>query len=408
LPLFAQSFQDLITDSVEDLVSRTNITRLSAGSIARALLESVNIRLSEAYDSFDINLARAFVSTAPGQYLDLIGILLGITRESSVSANVNATTQVVKFYVDSGTFGNINGGNPIPIPQNTTLSTGSSSTGTLYRTTEQITLPTGQSVTWCSVEAIAPGEDSNVGSNSLIYHSFTGYTQYTNETLKVTNIHQIATGKNLESDANFKFRITNRVLEGQAANQTALRLAALSTEGVADVIMIPRYKGIGTYGIIIKSITPTVSQNLIDAVTANVLSVAAYGDVPFVMGPREIGLSMTISVHYDARLPEEELTQIESDLDSSVTSYVNNLDIGDTFNMDRMVSNLFRVSDRITNFGETGKSIDELFVYLPSALDDNKTRETLLGNYIAAEDERVIMEPDVSQPITLNRVYTRR
>jgi len=408
LPLFAKSFQDLITDSIEDLASRTNITRLSAGSIARALLEAINIRLEEIYNSFDINLARAFVSTAPGQYLDLIGILLGVTRESSVSANVDADTQVVKFYVDSGTFGDINAGNSIVVEQNRTLSTSPNGGGTLYRTIEQITLPASQSTTWCAVEAITPGEDSNIGSNSLIYHNFTGYTQYTSETLKVTNIHQIASGKNLESDANFKFRITNRVLEGQAANQTALRLAALSTEGVADVIMIPRYRGIGTYGIIIKSITPIVSQSLIDAVTANVLAVAAYGDMPFIMGPREIGLSMTISVHYDARLSEEELIQIENDLDSSVTNYVNNLDIGDTFNMDRMVSNLFRVSDRITNFGETGKPIDELFVYLPSDLDDNKVRETLLGNYIAASDERVIIEPSISVPIILNRVYTRR
>ena len=405
MPLFAKSFQELITDSVEDLVSRTNITRLSAGSIARALLESVNIRLGEAYDLFDINLARAFVSTAPGQYLDLIGILLGITRQSSVSANVDADTQTVKFYVESGTFGDINGGNSILVPQGTILSTGPSSSGTLYRTTEQITLLAGQSVAWCSVEAIAPGEDSNVGSNSLVYHNCTNYTQYTSETLKVTNIHQIASGKNLESDANFKFRITNRVLEGQAANQTALRLAALSTEGVADVIMIPRYRGIGTYGIIIKSITPTVSQSLIDAVTANVLAVAAYGDVPFVMGPREVGLSMTILVYYDSHLSEEELTQVERDLDSSVTDYVNNLDIGDTFNMDRMVSNLFRVSDRIVRFGETSKPIDELYVYLPSYLDDNKTRETLLGNYIAAENERVIIEPSISTPVTLNRMY---
>ena len=68
----------------------------------------------------------------------------------------------------------------------------------------------------------------------------------------------------------------------------------------------------------------------------------------------------------------------------------------------------YNLGNAYEKMGETGKAIDELFVYLPSVLDDNKTRETLLGNYIAAEDERVIMEPDVSQPITLNRVYTRR
>jgi len=86
MPLFSRSFQELMTDTISDLAQNTNITRLSPGGVARAILEAVNKRLNEAYDVFDLNLARAFVSTAPGQFLDLIGSLLGVSRESSVAA----------------------------------------------------------------------------------------------------------------------------------------------------------------------------------------------------------------------------------------------------------------------------------------------------------------------------------
>jgi uncharacterized phage protein gp47/JayE len=408
MPLFARSFQELMTDSIEDLASNTNITRLSAGGFARALLEAVNKRLAEVYEVFDLNMARAFVSSAPGQYLDMIGLLLGVTRESSVAANVTTDTQVIKFYVDTGTFGTINGGSDILVPQGTILSTRTAGAGITYRTIEEATLPLGQNSAWIAAEAAIPGEEANVGSGSLLYHDFTDYTDSDSSTLLVTNVHPISNGKNFESDANYRFRIVNRALEAEAANLTAIRLAALSTPGVADVILIRRYRGIGTFGVIIQSILPVVSTTLIEAVTANVAQVQAYGEIAYIRAPRETGISMKLVVHYNRRLSENELLEIEDDLKRSITEEINGLDIGDTFYVNKLVANLFMVSDEIANFGETGQPIKELYVHKESQLEDNRVRQKLLGDHVPESDERVIVEPSLSVPITLERQYVRR
>lgn len=408
MPLFARSFQELMTDSLEDLAQNTDVTRLSAGGIARALLEAMNLRLAEAYEIFDLNLARAFVSSAPGQYLNLIGALLGVTRESAIAANVTEDTQVIKFYVDSGTFGDINSTNPITVPQGTIVSTLTQGSGITYRTTSEVILPAGSNSVWVGAEAVVPGEDSNVGSSSLIYHNFVNYTDYLNSTLLVTNTHSIANGKNFESDANFRYRIINRVLEAEAANDTAIRLAVLSTPGVADAILTRRYRGIGTFGVIIKSVLPTVSQELIDAVTANIYNVQALGEIAYVRAPKETGVTMKITVHYNRRLTDDEYAEIEESLEREIVEYVNGLDIGESLIINRLVSELFVVSDEITNFGEAGEPIDETYVHIESDLGDNKVRQKLLGDYDPGDDERVIIEPSVSIPLTFERAFTRR
>jgi len=408
MPLFARSYQELMAESLEDLAINTNITRLSAGGIARGLLESVNKRMAESYSTFDQGLARAFVSSAPGQYLDLIGTLLGVEREASVAANVDAETEVIKLYVDSGTFGDINGSNDIVFSQGSIISTATSNGGTLYRVTSSVTLSASAAFGWVSATAVVPGEAANIGTGSLTFHDFVNYTDYLNRTLLVTNIHQIANGKNFEDDENYRFRIVNRVLEVEAANQTAIRLAALSTPGVADVILIPRYRGIGTQGVIIQSVLPVVSQTLIDAASANIQRVQAFGDITYVRGPKETGTTMKITVHYDRQLPEDELNGIEEALKDSITEFINNLDIAESLLTNRLVSELFAVSEYIANFGESGKPFDEFYIHVNSKLEDNKVRQVLLGDYVPEDDERVIIEPSFANPITFERAFIRR
>ena len=288
------------------------------------------------------------------------------------------------------------------------ISTGPNGSGIVYRLSEDLTLVASDNQAFATVEASAPGEESNVGAGALTFHSFTNYSDYLNRTLKVSNLAAIANGKNFESDANFRFRIVNRVLEAEAANETAIRLAILSTPGVANVLIVPRYRGIGTFGTIIQSTTPTVSQELLDEITFRVSEVQAEGTLAFVQKPKETGLSMRLTVHYSQRLEDDVLSAIEDELEIVITDFVNDLDLGGNFSVNRLVSELFAVSDQVTNFGEAGKPIDEVYIHRESNLSDNKVRELLLGDYTPAEDERVIIEPSLQNPITFERSFTRR
>lgn len=406
--LFAKSLQELIVPSLEELAQNTRITRLSPGGKARALLESVNKRLNESYTVFDLALARAFVSSAPGQYLELIGSLLGVNKQSASAASISSDVQTLKWYVESGTFGAINNSSNIEVPQGTIISTGIGNNGVLYRTTDPVVLPAASNSIWFSAEAVAPGEDSNVGSDELIYHSFTGYIDYANRSLLVTNIHPIANGKNFESDENYRFRVVNRVLEVEAANETAIRLAALSTPGVADVLIQRYYRGLSTFGIIIKSILPTVSQNLIDNVTANIYLTQALGDVAFVRKPKETGVELELTIHYNKHLTKDEPEELEENITEHLIEKVNSLDIGDSLLLNPLVSSIFALNSNIVNVGEPNKPIDAIYLYKESRLQDNRVRQRLLGDYNAATDERIIIEPTISEPIVLNSSYTRR
>jgi uncharacterized phage protein gp47/JayE len=333
--------------------------------------------------------------------------MLGVQRITPTTSRADSDSQIIRFYVSSGTFGDINNGNDIgPISQGTILSTEPYSTGIKYRTLEQYILPKDQSVFWIAAEAMAPGESYRVGSGSLIYHSFTNYTDNVNESLLVSNVHPIANGLNVESDENYRFRIINRVLEAEAANMTAIRLACLTTPGVADVIMLPKYRGIGTLGIILRSTIPIVTQSLINEVTAATYNVQAVGDILYIKGPKEIGLSMKTTIYYSQRIQEDELSDIEEAIKQSITEYVNSLDIGESFYVNRMVSELFAIDSRIMNIGTYGQPFEEIYAYIPSRLEDNKVRQTLLGDYTASSDERVIIEPSITSPITLTQGYT--
>jgi len=408
MPLFSRNLTDLTADTLEELSTTTNITRLSAGSKARALLDAVNKRLEEAYESFDLNMARAFVSAAPGQYLDLIGDLLGVTRTSSVAATIDGDLEIVKFYVDTGTFGDINGGNAIVVNEGSVISTQPNQNGITYRVTSTETLLASASAGFVSAEAIQPGTAGNVGADSLVYHNVIDYSDVDNGTLKVTNVHPIANGANLESDANFRYRISNRVLEAQAANETSIRLSVLSTPGVSDVLIVPRYRGIGTFGLIIESVTPTVTQNLLDDVTARVELMQGLGTIAYIRGPKEAGLTIRTTVEYGQQYDQDALDDIEDELDNTIRSFVSDLGIGDEWSVNRMVSEMFRVSSKIKNFGIAGTPLEEVYVYTESKVQDNRVKERLLGDYSPDSDERVIIEPSVTNAITFDRKFSRR
>lgn len=408
MPLFTRSLQELTTASLEELSTNTNITKFTPGGKARAILDAVNKRIEEAYETFDINLARAFVSASPGQFLDLIGELLGVSRENSRSASVGSDIEVIRFFVNTGTFGDINNGANINVPTGTILSTGPNNTGVLFKTTESVILLASQSSQFIAAEASSPGETSNVGKNTLKFHSFTQYANYLDKSLKVTNLHPVANGRNFESDANFRFRITNRTLEAEAANQTAIRLSVLSTPGVADALLIPHYRGIGTFGVILQSTSPVVTDSLIDEVSARLQRTVSYGDLAYVRGPKETGVTMRINVHYFRNTSDDLIETIEDELLNAIEVHFSELDISDPLILNRLVSEMFEVSDNIANFGEAGKPIDEVFIYQASRVEGNRIRQKLVGDYYPSEDERIILEPSVASPVVFQRSFSRR
>ena len=69
---------ETLREMIDEVVANTPLSNMDTpGSIVRTLLEIFNERLHTCYSYFDNNIANTFLSTAEGNYLKMIGEMLG-------------------------------------------------------------------------------------------------------------------------------------------------------------------------------------------------------------------------------------------------------------------------------------------------------------------------------------------
>ena len=265
--IFKKDYGTLVQKSLQQLVTRSSITNQTVGGIARSLIEVVNSNIAEYYDILDINTAMGFVSTAEGYFLDLIATLFNMKRIQATAASAASTDSVQQFYVASGFLSTY-----IPsftIIQGTTVS---SADGSIVFTVPSNTTfgPTDTSV-YVPIVANGVGTNYNIGVNVLVNSSLGLAGVFT------TNVSVVAGGTNIETDDNFRFRISNATLSAAMANETAVRLAALSVPGVANIVVQPYARGIGTFDIIVIPVSGLATAGMISAVQTAINTVQAFG-----------------------------------------------------------------------------------------------------------------------------------
>lgn len=405
MALITRNYSDIIDSALRQLTQETNITQLSPGAKARTILEIVSRQLSEQYQIFDINLANSYLSTAKGEFLDYLGEIVGIERLQPIAAGTVSGSQNVIFYTNAATFGSINDSNDIVIPKGTKLWTSPTTVGSddsiFYYVTEETILPAASVVLALPVESSQQGEIFNVGQDTLVNHDFANYTDAANGTLLVRNRAAITSGRSLESDPDFRYRISKQVTASEMGNRIAIRLAALSVPGVADVSEIPYVRGLGTFGIYVKSLDARVSDELIDAVQDIVDEVQSFGNKGFALKPKEIGIEMVLELTYRETVPSRDRADITRDVVGAMYEYINNLNIGEDFIINEVVQRVMQVDDRIKNVGAANKPISDLKMWKTSRTADNRIRYTLESDYTTAFDEKVLVEYSLTNPVSV-------
>jgi uncharacterized phage protein gp47/JayE len=392
MALFAESEDNIFGEILFNIANETNIRRSSPGSKTRAIAEALSSKLGQMYQVFDTNIALAFIDGATGQYLDFLGNILGLTRLGETAANSLSTEQNVRFYTQLGTFGSINSGQAINIPAGTIVSTGPNGTGIQYQVPYPVILPANLSVYYVGVQALGTGSTNNVGAGQLIYNNINTYTQSVQKTLLVTNDGEITSGQDAETDVNFRYRIANQVVSAESANLTSIRLAVLIVPGVADTVLIPFNKGIGTIDILLKATTPSVPAGLIGAVQDQISNVVAAGIVANVKGPYETGFSLVGTLTTTTVLSPSDQSNLITTVTNNVINYVNNLDIAQPLILEQLEQVVLSSSSQIKNVGTFNQPFDQLYIYQQTKLQDNKIRSTLLKDYTPAADEKVLVE----------------
>lgn len=390
--LLAQTEEKIVGTLLNDLTENTGLTRASPGSKVRAFADAVGKKIGLLYTYMDVNIMSAFLSGAQDRYLDFFGQMLGMPRLDPQTASVDSAHKMIKFYTESpNTFGSINGGNSILLTGGTIVSS-SSSGGVRYKVLYNAVLPAASSYTYISAIALQDGSAANIGAGRLVYHDFNGYVDYVAGTLLVTNEAEITCGRDIEGDENYRYRLSNALLASEKANLVAVRLAVLQVPGVADLVVESFPRGLGTFDVTIKSVSPVVPAGLISAVEEAIEKVAALGVLPLVKAPVEVGVSMTMTLRLTKVLGGDEKDMIISNVQDNVANYINNLDIGEELVVNEIVQRVMETDTRIKDMGVANKPISTIFIYRPSLLESGKVREELLGNYVAAVDERVIVE----------------
>ena len=373
--LFKKNYTELVNQALSDLQTHTDVTNISIGGVARSMLEVINKQLSSYYGVLELNQAMGFVSKAEGYFLDLIGALLNVTRNGSQAASQTAVDEVQKFYVTRGTLDDYI--TDLFIPKDTTV--GTSDDVIQYTVSSDTIFSAGATEIYVPIASTDVGSDYNVGVNALIKSDIGVDDVYT------TNAKAIVSGSDTESDENYRYRISNAVLAGEKANETAIRLAALSVGGVADVVMRPYSAGIGSYEVLVIPTEGLATDSLLSDVQAAIDKVQAYGIRGTAVRPTVVPVDLEIRVVFIPAVTDVEKTNIKSDVTTATERYIVNIPLGGTFILNELRQRIMDVSPKIKDHTITCYYFRE--------------QPCMLGNISIYEDEMFYPNPNSAEAI---------
>lgn len=409
MPFFPIQQSDMVARGLQRLRDHSNITQLSPGAKMRLLLEVTTDEQFAQHELFDDNIAQTYIRWADGRFLDYFGDMLNIPRLQAQSAEVQVEDQNFIFYVDGGTFGDINNQLDFTIPSGIIVSTPDFPTEQPtyaendfrplqdrieYDLLENVVCRTGQTFAYGRIRARVEGSASDVPRNVLQAHSFTAYVASTQGRLRCTNKYAIATGRDRETDEAYRYRLTNAFKARERANRLAIRLASLSVPGVRDVFEFNCEQGPGTFALYVQSLTPTTSPTMIRRVQEVVDNVSAIGVRPFVLAPVPVGLEFVIAVNWKSNASTSDQAKGYADIRRTIEIALDNTRIGTPIDLEGLATAVTISNKFIQGIGlETSGWFEEVYINRPSADEQGTHRSLFTGTQVTPlYNERVILE----------------
>lgn len=171
-----------------------------------------------------------------------------------------------------------------------------------------------------------------------------------------------------ESDDNYRARITNQCLTLATSNYTAVRLTALTTDGVEDVILQPYSMGAGSFTVIVLTNKDVTPQDVLDNVYERLKDVHGYGIRYNVVSPTLNYIKLTQQLSFANNISDNDKQDIKYEVQQVVMDYLSNLKIREMFNIDKMTQIIMDVSPYIIQ--EQNK---EFYINNEKALYTNQT-----------------------------------
>jgi len=272
MPRTLKTLAQMNADALEYLSENTEVTYLSEGSIARALVEATNVEISNLQEYIASTYSNVFINSATGPFLDLLGEQLGVKRLGGGAASTSAEDQNVKFSVTTGRLGDFfqdpGDSNKGLISGGLTVSTADSSVS--YQVAEDVRFNRNLREVFVPVLADNAGAASNVGRNKLVSHSGSS-------AVNVTNLKTINNGRDIETDREYRFRLANQIAASPSANEIAIRLAVIGNADISSVELREFARGAGTFDALLVPVRNTLSRRTKEVVQNAINSTSAFG-----------------------------------------------------------------------------------------------------------------------------------
>lgn len=390
----------IISDILINLESKSSVNVGNRGSKARALIEAVTEVMGSINDSIIFNISQSMLSEATGAALDLIAHAYGLRRIEAQPARIEASDRNFKYYVKGMTFGDINNGNSIIVPAGTVLKSSTANSAGQFIQSETVVLPAASSEYYFAADQMITTSSSNFSRNIINNHTFTGYAQASFKTLRVTNEFGIS-ARPIESDDNLRFRISNHINNSATGNQLAVRLAALQEPGVSDIKILPGRAGAGTYDVVVYGVDPQVSTGLLQRVQERVDRVSAAGMAALAVQPRLVGVSLRAIVKFEQGITTGQKNAAINSARQQIREYINSTNSGSFISINQLYSIILNSSRNIISVGRAGKMFEELLIWRSASPGTARYSRNLTKDYLVRRDEDAIIEPGVANPIDI-------
>jgi uncharacterized phage protein gp47/JayE len=172
------------------------------------------------------------------------------------------------------------------------------------------------------------------------YYTALPYT-LTNHNLNVsglscTNLESVA-GSDDEDDESYRYRIANARLARSATIAPAIVTLLRGVPGVLDVRLIPFRRGTGTYDVIAYTDEPVPSRDLLTVLETYLSQeLTAEGVYVTVSGPSITVIDVQVRVGFAEGVAQSTRTSERDAAIQAARTYLNTLDLGETFYPDRL------------------------------------------------------------------------
>lgn len=147
-----------------------------------------------------------------------------------------------------------------------------------------------------------------------------------------------------EPDEEYRYRITSQELVDAAANKTALRLAALSVDGVRDVVMREYAGGAGSLSLYVVMDNPEQRERILNEVRASIEEVRGTGVRVEILTPDLVRIGAELGAVLRGGIPEYEQSELLFVLTQAASDYVNSLRPGDSLTIGGLTERVLSAS----------------------------------------------------------------